>query len=254
MKQEMNYSAYVDKYLDGILEREEKTQFERELRYDSDLQSELNLQKKINTMLVDADVLDLKGQLDTIYQEQYTPWIKSIKPRVLQNKRSIFRIVTLAASFVLLFSIVTLFNNKDSAESIFSEHYATPEFSMSFRSAASQVDKDLRSAMIFYENGEYTEAIMLFKKVLTEDNSRIGLNLYSGISNMEIQEYEKANENFQKIIAHNTNAFVESAEWYLGLSYLKTNEFGKAEETFEGIVNREGYFRRDARKILRRLK
>jgi tetratricopeptide (TPR) repeat protein len=125
---------------------------------------------------------------------------------------------------------------------------------MSFRSAADQVDNDLRSAMVHYENKEYTKAIALFEKVLNQDNSRIGLNLYSGISNMEIQEYEKANENFQKIIDHSTNAFVESAEWYLGLCYLKTEEMNKAKSVFSDIANREGYFRKDARKVLRKIK
>ena len=70
---------------------------------------------------------------------------------------------------------------------------------------------------------------------------------------MEIEEYTKANESFNKIIDHKANAFIESAEWYLGLCYLKTNENQKAFEVFGEIVERDGYFKKDARKIIKKL-
>jgi tetratricopeptide (TPR) repeat protein len=107
--------------------------------------------------------------------------------------------------------------------------------------------------MTLYENKDYADAIQLFEKVLAEDNSRVGLNLYSGISHMEIEEYAEANNSFKKIINHKANAFIESAEWYLGLCYLKTNENDKAAIVFEDIVERDGYFKKDARKIIKKL-
>lgn len=256
MKQEVNLSAYVDKYLDDVLSDKEKKQFNRELRYDTDLQEELDLQKKLNVMLQDGEVLELAQQLDAIYEEQYTPWVKQVGRKIHINRKTLLRSVSIAASVAfILFSLTWLTRvTETSVDGIYEDHFETAEISMSFRSAADQVDQDLRKAMKLYEDKEYTEAIVLFENVLSRDNSRIGLNLYSGISHMEIEEYEKATSNFRKIIDHKANAFVESAEFYLGLCYLKTDETEKAVTVFQDIVNRDGYFRKDARKILRKIK
>ena len=125
---------------------------------------------------------------------------------------------------------------------------------MSFRTAENVVDNDLRSAMILYEQKEYTKAIELFENILKADESRIGLNLYTGISHMEIKEYAEANKNFKKIIDHKANAFIESAEWYLGLCYLMTDDTVKAEEIFVDIAGKNGYYRKEAKRILKMLK
>jgi TolA-binding protein len=71
---------------------------------------------------------------------------------------------------------------------------------------------------------------------------------------MEINEYAKANENFKRIIDHKANAFIESAEWYLGLCYLKTGDINKATEIFQTIAVSEGYYKKEARKVLKRIK
>ena len=76
--------------------------------------------------------------------------------------------------------------------------------------------------------------------------------VYEGISYMELEQFDRANGQFALIIQDQTNAFVESAEWYLGLCYLKTDR-SKALRTFEQIEKRKGYYSDDARRILRKI-
>ncbi len=47
MKQEINYSRYVDRYLDGVMSASEQVWFEKELKDNSELQSEIEMQRKI---------------------------------------------------------------------------------------------------------------------------------------------------------------------------------------------------------------
>jgi tetratricopeptide (TPR) repeat protein len=254
MKQEIDYSRYVDRYLDGVMEAEEKIWFEKELDGNNDLQSELSFQKKISGALADKDALDLSVQLDNIHSKAYKPWSRSINVPG-QSRRSIFILGSIAASVVILMAIWLNYSKKNiSGAELYAEYYQPAEINMSFRTAEDIIDSDLRSAMLLYKNKDYTSAIQLFERILSSDPSRIGLNLYSGISYMELSHYDKANENFQKIIDHKANAFIESAQWYLGLCYLKTGDVDKANEIFNTIAAREGYYKKEAKKVLKRIK
>jgi tetratricopeptide (TPR) repeat protein len=255
MKQEMNYSMYVDRYLDGVMSLDEQFWFEKELQHDTNLQEEVKLQRDLQKMLAEKEVLELESELDVIYERAYHPWKTTFSSVSKNIKDSLTKYSVIAASIavIIIVSVSFLGNRGSSNADIYNAHYQPAEINMSFRAIAEEVNSDLRTAMTLYENKEYAEAIGLFEKVLAEDNSRIGLNLYSGISHMEIEEYAEANQSFKKVIDHKANAFIESAEWYLGLCYLKTNENEKAAAVFGGIVERDGYFKKDARKIIKKL-
>ena len=78
MKQELNYSRYVDRYLDGVMSVSEKNWFEKELKDNAELQAEIDLQKKINKVLSDQDTFKLQAQLDEVYLKTYRPWNKTV--------------------------------------------------------------------------------------------------------------------------------------------------------------------------------
>ncbi|KPK82770.1 MAG: hypothetical protein AMS27_13995, partial [Bacteroides sp. SM23_62_1] len=102
--------------------------------------------------------------------------------------------------------------------------------------------------------GQYREAIVLFEKLLETDPGNMATTLYSGISYMEVDEYNKADRSFSKIIAHNDNLFIEQAEWYLGFCYLMTNESDKARKHFEKIANSNSSYRDKASGIVKKIK
>jgi tetratricopeptide (TPR) repeat protein len=254
MKHEMNYSMYVDRYLDGVMSVDEQFWFEKELQHDADLREEVKLQRDVQKMLAEKEVLDLETELDAIYKQTYQPWRKSIStiPKNIKNSLNKYTIVAASIAVLIITSLIFIGRSSSSNADIYNAYFQPADISMSFR-AGTGIDSDLRAAMTFYENKEYTKAIQLFEQVLAEDNSRIGLNLYSGISHMEIDEYAEANKSFKKVIDHKANAFIESAEWYLGLCYLKTDDNDRAIMVFEQIVDRDGYFKKDARKIIKKL-
>jgi hypothetical protein len=82
----------------------------------------------------------------------------------------------------------------------------------------------------------------------------MGISLYSGISHMEIEQYNQAREKFQKIINHQDNLFVENAQWYLGFLYLHTGQNLEARNHFKDIALSDGSFNKEAKKIMRSIK
>jgi tetratricopeptide (TPR) repeat protein len=252
MKQEMNYSMYVDRYLDGVMSVDEKFWFEKELQHDAKLQEEVRLQENLQKMLAEKEIIELESELDAIYAKTYQP----LRKRISSLPKEFIKYMVVAASIVMIIitTITLIGRHSVPGDEIYNEHFQPADFSMSFRAGGSELSNDLRTAMTLYEKHEYADAIQLFEKVLSEDNSRIGLNLYSGISHMEIEEYDEANRSFQKVIDNKANAFVESAQWYLGLCYLKTEETEKAAEIFGNIARQDGYYKRDARKIMKKLR
>jgi hypothetical protein len=136
---------------------------------------------------------------------------------------------------------------------IFETYFRPAEPGLTYRSEENLADLELRTAMQNYENGNYEQALRGFENILRSDSTRIGLNLYSGISQMEIQRYKDANASFRKIVDNRYILYIEQAEWYLAFCYLMTDDRKKAEEQFGMIADQKGYYFRQARKILKKI-
>ncbi len=252
MKQEMNYSEYVNRYLESVMSNEERIWFEKEMEGNQSLQNEVKLQRRLHAAIADKETLALKEQLDFIHEQVYKPW--TVKISKSSMKKAMVIVSGIAVAAVLFAMVLVLLKNNTSTTDLYAQYFKPAEIGMSFRTSGKAVSNDLRSAMMLYESKRFDEAIDMFEKILEKDNSRIGLNLYSGISHMEVKQYDEANIRFEKIIDHKANAFIESAEWYLGLCYLMKKEKAKATEMFADIADKKGYYSKDAKKILNKLK
>jgi tetratricopeptide (TPR) repeat protein len=254
MKQEIDYSRYIDRYLGGVMNNDERDWFLKEAEGNSKLQEELQLHQKLNAMISDQETISLQAQLDSIHNNLFMP-VRKRNIEIKVNKRKIYYVLGIAASLVISGTIISKYYSKDADNlKVYAEYFKPADIGMSFRSSGNDaVNIDLRLAMVLYEDKKYQDAICIFEDILNKDSSRIGLNLYSGISYMEIKEYAKANKKFNKIIDHKANAFIESAQWYLGLCYLLTEESVKAKNVFEGIAKSDSYYKKDAKKILKKM-
>lgn len=250
MKQDLEYTIYIERYLQGEMSPEELKWFEKELDGNTVLRQELELHKKVDVVLANGELIDLKKQLDLIHHE-----IEVVAQKGQGAIRKIYQRVyyTAAALAVGVILFTLYFVNQDFSSNRLIEEYYSPDIaSVTYRSD-NQNDKLLQDAMAYYNQKDYATAITLFEKILNQDNSKLGINLYSGISNLEIKNYAKANQNFRTIIDQKPNAFVESATWYLGMCYIMTNEREKAGEQFKILTHSDGYYKKDAKRILRRL-
>ena len=238
----------ISKYLDGELSSVELSRFEEVLEKDQVLQSELELYKEVEEALSDTEVLNLRAQLELIHEE-YTPRIERIKER---TTKKVFK-YAIAAGIAMAVSLGTygLFFNHASGNRIVSQFYKPYDVTLVNRSENTSLDMVLKEGLMYYENEEYTKAIPLFNKVLKMNPKNIASNLYAGISQFEIHQYEDANASFNNVIQHNDNLYIEQADWYLGFCYLMMNEREKAIVQFTKLKDGDGIYRKDARKILK---
>ncbi len=154
---------------------------------------------------------------------------------------------------VISLGTYSLFFKKVSDNKIVSQFYKPYDVTLVNRSANGDLDMTLRTALLKYENKEYSEAIRYFQKALEINPKMIASELYTGISYFEIKEYRKADKSLSKVIEQNDNLYIEQAEWYLGFCYLKLKENDKAREQFGRLASRHGYYQKEARKILRKI-
>ena len=251
MKNELDYSFYIERYLDGEMSKEEKLWFTRELKGDPSLKKELELRKKLNEAVRETDVIDFRKQLQGVFEKSHVETLS--RSRIFPLSR---RIAVGLSALAIAFSgglLVLLSNHPMENREIYEAYFKPAEPGLTYRSEENATDIELRSAMLFYEKGEYEQALRGFESVLRSDSTRIGLNLYSGISQMEIKRYSDANTSFHAIIDNNYILYIEQAEWYLAFCYLMTDNRKKAEEQFEMIADREGYYQHQARKILKKI-
>ena len=252
MELKINYSEFIDRYLDNDLSGPELNWFEKELDSNSELQAELKLQKELNEALGQEDILDLREKLNAIHEiVDPEPIHKRIKRTLSGNWAGIA-----AASAVILVAIGFLLSNfinpKQTADELFNQHYEPYVVPTNYRSAA-DINNVFHKALVEYKNQDYQKALQLFEKVLFEDESRMDVTLLTGISNLEIENYNDANNSFQKVINHNDNLFIEQAEWYLALCYLKTGEQEKAHLQFGKVITDNSLYKVAAEDILNKL-
>ena len=100
-------------------------------------------------------------------------------------------------------------------------------------------------------NMDYPAALELFSQVLDADKENIPVQFYSGISNIELGQYQDALLPFQFIMDHKQNLYIERAEWYAALCHLKLNEDDNALNLFRNISLSNSFYKDRAHEILK---
>ncbi len=253
MRKTRNYTKIIDRYLDGDLNGLELQALEKELDSNPELKEELKLQREINAALREKEVLDLRAQLKVIHRSLEPVPERNMARKLIHSKWT--RIA--AASVVLIFAIAALTGNftgkRMNYDKIFNKYYETYK-PLNVRSGFGEIDKMYRNALTAYQKENYEKALVLFEEVLEIDQSRMEANLMTGVSNMELDEYEEASSSFSKIINHDDNLFIEHAEWYIGFCYIRTDNTDKAIRHFTKIASGNSMKKNKAKRILRKIK
>ena len=249
MKNQINYSEFIERYLDGEMTGQELIWFEKELDSNEGLQKELKLRKKVNQAILDESSMKYRDELE----DAYAVYMKDGEGSSNKKRKYIVAGSVLISVLAGVILILNLTGKQYTNEQLFNRYYESYESNTTFRSADNELNSDLVLAMQFYENKDYNEALKLFESILLADPDRIGINLYSGISRMEIKEYELAGKSFGKIIDDRYNVYMEQAEWYLSLCYIITGQNEKVIPLLEKIIDGNGFYRKNASSLLRKL-
>ena len=241
----------IEKYIDGELEGKELLNFKELLSTDNDIKRDYNLSMEINNSIIEDDVMALRETMDYMYTEE--SMVKRI-PSVFTNRRFYYA----AASAALLIAtgglIQRLARPDLGNDAIFEKYYVPYDVTVTYRSGNTEVDRLLLNALESYEEKDYEHALMLFEDVLEARENDMAVSLYSGISYLEEEKYQKATKSFNNIISDNDNLFIEQAKWYLAMCYLKTEKTVKAKNVLNEIIKEESCYKDQAAKVLKDLK
>ncbi len=250
MKTSFKHSASVEQYLSGEMLPAERENFEHEAASNQELTQELFLSRSIDAALQRDDILDFRKKLLAAYKENRK--VKNEVPVVSMHLR---RFWYAAASVIILAALgTTLYLSMPSGssnETLFKEYYTSDNLIDVTRAG----DANIVEAVIKFQEKDYNLSARLFRQILDKDSDNIACWFYYGISSIETESYDQAENAFNRILADNENLYVEHAEWYLGLTYLKENQIQKAVKQFSQIAsNPDNFHQKDAKKLLEELK
>jgi hypothetical protein len=241
----------IDDYLLGYLDEIEKTEFEERLLLNAKLVEEVELNMDINSSIIEKDIMNVRASLANIINEPNDSKIRKFIPASFKEKP--LQLIGAAASIAAIIStgFLSLNNENMNAEKLFRQAYHPYEASGLFRSAV--IANPAIIGVDLYNAHRYDEALTQFSLVLDENGEHPMSNFFSGLCFMEKNQFDNAIGSFQKVIDEKDNLFIEQAQWYIALSLLGSNRQKDAYQLLNQIVASNGYYRKNAKDLLKKL-
>jgi tetratricopeptide (TPR) repeat protein len=245
----IDFSYFVERYVTGDMNDDEKKWFEKELEGNEKLRKDVELSRSTDEILKKRDIALLRSKLSEIEKQH------QISIPVNKTRKPVYLKYAAVVTGLALISSVVIFSGRTlSSEEIIDRYYKTYEPPSTQRSALTISNSDFTMALDLYNTHNYEKAAILFNKVLKTNPKDMQSTLLYGVANFEDKKYPDAKQSFVNVINDNNNLFIESAKWYLALCYVKTNDKEKAVQQLKMIKSEGGIYKNDAKKIIRRLK
>lgn len=245
----IDFSYFIERYISGEMSTSEKEWFLKELDGNEKLCTELHLRQHTEDVLKGKDIISLRNRLNGI--EKRREMIITGKRSMMQANLKFVAVIT----GIILIGTITMYTGRNlSNDEIMNRYYKKYEPPTATRSGQSETNADFTLAMEFYNTQNYGQAAILFNKIVESNPKDMQSTLLNGIANFENNKYPEAKRSFGFVIENNNNLYIDQAEWYLALCYVKTGEREKAIRQFEMIIDGDGIFRKDAKKVIRKLK
>jgi hypothetical protein len=248
----IDFSHFIERYLAGEMSEDEKVSFEKKLEGNETLRAEVELRKKTEAILGRQDILDLRSKLTAIEQDARKKEATVVPFRV--SRPVVLRFAAAVAVLAVLGSVVIINDTHVTSDELVNRYYQKYEAPSSQRSGTAMSSEDFTLAMEFYNTNDFASAATMFRKVVEKDPLDMQSQLLNGVSNFEEKKYPEAKQSFVTVIDDNNNLFIETARWYLALCYIRTNDKAKAEEQLKLLVGEGGFYSKNSRKILKKIR
>jgi tetratricopeptide (TPR) repeat protein len=246
----IDFSYFIERYNAGEMSEAEKAWFHKELEGNPKLREEVTLRKKADIALKSYDGILLRNKLTEIEKRRTAKVL--VKNR---GKHLALKYAALVAGLIILSSIAILSKRSLPRDEIIARYYKPYEGVSTSRSLQTSGTSDNYSIGLEYYNvHDYRNAALYFSKVLSSNPKYMESVMHYGVSNYEEKNFPEAKNSFIKVIDNNDNLFIEDAQWYLALCYIQTDDIDKAADQLAQIKKSESIYRKDAAKILRKMK
>lgn len=245
----IDFSYFIERYNAGEMNEAEKLWFLKELEGNKKLREEVEIRRRTDMVLKNHNVIQLRNRLSEIEIQ------RAARVAVKNNRKRLpMKYAAVIASFIMAGSLFVYNSRNLSNQEIIDRFYTPYEATSASRSQQTIYNSDYSTALEYFNIHDYNNAALYFSKVLESDPKFIESTMLYGVSNFEEKNYPVAEQSFSKVISNNDNLYLEDAQWYLALCYLNTNEMTKAEKQLMMIRRSESIYRKNASKVLRKMK
>ncbi|MCU0460430.1 MAG: tetratricopeptide repeat protein [Bacteroidales bacterium] len=245
----IDFSYFIERYNAGEMNDAEKQWFRKELEGNEKLRDEVSLRLRTDKVLSNHPSLLLRSKLREI-ERQRAEAVTAKNP----GKHSAIKYAAVISVFILLGSFL-LYNGRNMSGNEILEKFSTHFEGISpSRSLESIANDDFKTGLDYYNIRDYSTAATYFSKVLKNNPADMESTMLYGVSKFEQKDYPVAKQSFTTIVDNNSNLYIEDAQWYLALCFIQTDEQESAIEQLKMIINSESIYRKDARKVLKRIR
>lgn len=227
----------------------EKAAFEENLKQDLNLQKEVDAYRDIIAGIEQAETDAFQGMMQG--------WEKQIKEEAKPQQtkvRGLFSpkvMMAMAAVVVLLVTFTFVFNPFGQPTNLydaFFQPYADQITQMGEGDEGFDQPK-ANQAMAFYQEGKYEDALPLLTELAKDNPDMSVLRLYQGIAEMEVFDYNSAQESFSSL--PNTS-YAAQGQWYNLLISVKADSISPTDVAeLRLIIQQEGHpYQKQAEKLL----
>lgn len=259
-----NLKLKIESYIGNFMSKEEALLFEKQIKKDGTLQKEVALAKELNQFLRD-DFIDSNKSNNNEFKKEIKKFLKTDEAKQLEKKllkvKNEYKSDNLkpkkkkyfyaAAVVAFLFMSVLVYNNVNQSanpEKMFTEYYSLNDLPSIIK--RDNYQDDFIKGVLKLKELKYSEALALFNRYKTNTkNMDKTVFIYTGITNMELENYDNAIVEFDKMIESNLIDHSKGL-WFKALLYLKKQDKINAKNTLEIIVSDTTNFKFKAAKEL----
>jgi|GEM_PF-2133604 len=239
----------IERYLRGLLNQEEKLDFEKRMQENPSFREEVELHQTLETVIQDKNVHALKQTLDESWN--------TFKKQEERSRNSLpffqsYYFKLAAVLLLLVLSVATIWEliQPKSNQEYYAEYFSPYEARAFTRSDSDSVTFALREALGKYEREEYRESLEGLNEILAGDSSQVELYLYIGICHMVLDEELEALSSFKVLIDQGNELFLTQAHWYTALTYLKEDQVDSARAELKRLSGMSGVYKKKADELL----
>jgi tetratricopeptide (TPR) repeat protein len=210
----------VEHYLNGQLDAVQQDEIQKRLDSDPIFAGQV---EEIRDLRLGIERAALGSRLDSFHSE-----IEEIQVEVPGKSIRPFSFWGIAASIFLVVSAGTwwIMGQKSPGEERFQAYFRPDPGLVTTMSVGQQYEFD--RGMVDYKEGNYTEAIVRWEKLLAEKSASDTLNYFLGASYLSADQESKSLEYLEPVASNPQSSFYSEANWYAGLAALKLGEKEKA--------------------------
>ena len=238
---ERQLTELMEKYSQGLLTEEERTDFEEACQNDPELNESYQAYLLGKFAVWQTGYEEQKKNFQDIFHE-IQPDIKPFRP----NRKKWFQLAAVLIGLMILISGLWYFSPKTkSNDEIFAAFYERPRVP---ETMGTSDEHAFKTAGNYYQKEEFARAILSYKFYLTDSASTRTSEawFFQGVSYLEINLFEEAINSFS-----NAESFPEQADWLTALALIKSGQTEKAYHSFQKIAEYQGhYYQEKAKQVL----